>query len=54
LEAVSFCIVFECHSFFGSDLEVINGHGIEKKEINSNSGSENYAVERKISNTSVK
>jgi hypothetical protein len=33
--ACSFCDVFECHRFFGSDLEVINGHGVEKKEVNS-------------------
>jgi hypothetical protein len=30
----SLCVAFECHSFFGSDFEVMNGHGIEKKEVN--------------------
>jgi hypothetical protein len=31
---VLFCVAFECHGFFGSDFEVMNGHGIEKKEVN--------------------
>jgi hypothetical protein len=30
----SFCVAFECCSFFGSDFEVTNGHGVEKKEVN--------------------
>jgi hypothetical protein len=30
----SLCVVLECHSFFGTDFEVMNGHGVEKKEAN--------------------
>jgi hypothetical protein len=30
----SLCAAFECHSFSGSDFEVMNGHGVEKKEVN--------------------
>jgi hypothetical protein len=30
----SLCVAFECHSFFGSDSEVMNGHGVVKKEVN--------------------
>jgi hypothetical protein len=31
----SFCGAFDCCSFSGSDFEVINGHGVENKEVNS-------------------
>jgi hypothetical protein len=37
LEVVTVCslsVVFECYAFFGSDSEVMNGHDIEKKEVN--------------------
>jgi hypothetical protein len=30
----SLCVAFKCRSFFGSDFEVMNGHGFEKKEVN--------------------
>jgi hypothetical protein len=30
----SLCVAFECHSFFGSDFKVMNGHGIEKIQVN--------------------
>jgi hypothetical protein len=30
----SLCVVLKCHRFFGSDFEVMNGHGIKKKEVN--------------------
>jgi hypothetical protein len=30
----SLCVVFECHSLFGSVFLVMNGHGIAKKEVN--------------------
>jgi hypothetical protein len=29
--------------FYGSDFEVMNGHGIEKKEANDKRESENYS-----------
>jgi hypothetical protein len=29
----SLCVAFECHSFFGSDSEEMNGHGVEKEEV---------------------
>jgi hypothetical protein len=30
----SFYVAFKCHSLFLSNSEVMNGHGMEKKEIN--------------------
>jgi hypothetical protein len=45
LEVVTFCTVcvaYECH-FFGSDVEVMNGHGIEKKDFNKKRETENYS-----------
>jgi hypothetical protein len=30
----SICVAFECRSFFGCDFEVMNGHSIERKEVN--------------------
>jgi hypothetical protein len=40
---VTFCtlfVAFKCQ-FFGSDVEVVNGHGIEKKDFNKKRENEN-------------
>lgn len=46
----SFCVVFKGHSFFLSDFEVMNGHGVGKKEFNNKWESKNYSGGGKESN----
>jgi hypothetical protein len=41
-------------AFFGSDFEVMNGHGIEKKEVNNEWESQNYSAGEKEPNSVVK
>jgi hypothetical protein len=48
------CVEFKCQSFFGSDFEVINGHGVEKKEVNEMQESKNYSGGGKESNCVAK
>jgi hypothetical protein len=40
--------------FFGSNFEAMNGHGIEKKEVDNKRGREDCSVGGKVSNCSVK
>lgn len=47
----SFYGVFESCSFSGSDFEVINGHGVENKDVNSKRESKDYSGCEKESNS---
>jgi hypothetical protein len=50
----SFCVAFKFQSFLGSYSEVMNGHGIEKKQDKNKCESENYSGGGNESNSAAK